>query len=113
MKHTVKELQNKAFLYRKRFLELFTAIGFGHVTTAFSWAEVATVLYNEIMCVPKGIDNSADADKMVVSKGHGAGILFPIFEDLGYFTREQMNDIVRIGGSNKELRQLFGLHSKK
>ena len=107
MKHTIEELQSKAFSYRKRFLELFTKIGFGHVTTAFSWTEIATVLYNEIMTVPNGIDNTDDADKMVVSKGHGAGMLFPIYEDIGYFTPEQMNNIVRIGGSNKEIRKLF------
>lgn len=107
MKHTIEELQAKAFLYRKRFLELFTTIGFGHVTTAFSWAEIATVLYNEIMNVPSDINNTADADKMVVSKGHGVGMLFPIYEDLGYFSKDQMNDIVRIGGSNKEVRKLF------
>ncbi len=107
MKHTVTELQEKVFSYRKRFLELFTTVGFGHVTTAFSWAEIAAVLYNEIMNVPQNTDDTDGCDKMVVSKGHGAGILFPIFEDLGYFTKEQMNDIVRIGGSNKELRKLF------
>ena len=107
MKHTIEELQAKTFSYRKRFLELFTTIGFGHVTTAFSWAEIATVLYHEIMNVPGDIDHAASADRMVVSKGHGAGILFPVYEDLGYFTSEQMNQIVRIGGSNKEIRKLF------
>ena len=107
MKHTLEELEKKTYQYRKRFLELFTNIGFGHVTSAFSWAEIASVLYNEIMELAPTADQFFEYDKMVVSKGHGAGILFPIFEDAGYFTSEQMNDIIRIGGKNTELRKLF------
>ena len=40
MKHTVRELQEISYRTRKRFLELFTRLGFGHVTSAFSWAEI-------------------------------------------------------------------------
>lgn len=107
MKHTVGELERKTYQYRKRFLELFTAIGFGHVTSAFSWAEIATVLYHEIMDLAPSVDQTFEYDKLAISKGHGAGILFPIFEDLGYFTPVQMNDMVKIGGSHSQLRKLF------
>lgn len=107
MKNTVEELERKAYSYRTRFLELFTTIGFGHVTTAFSWAEIATVLYNEIMNLPMDIDHVDNADKMVVSKGHGAGILFPIFEDFNYFTKEEMDRTIRIGGNTEKLKKLF------
>ena len=99
MKNTVETLENKTYGYRCRFLELFTRIGFGHVTSAFSWAEIATVLYNEVMAV--------DEDKMFVSKGHGAGILFPIFEDLGLISREELDAAIMIGGDNTKLRKLY------
>ncbi len=104
MRYSVSELEGKAYNYRRRFLELFTNLGFGHVTSAFSWTEIATVLYNEIMCGRAGELNS---DKMVISKGHGAGMLFPIFEDLGYFSKEEMDATVSIGGRNSKLRRLF------
>lgn len=107
MRYSVSELERKAFLCRRRFLELFTGIGFGHVTSAFSWAEIATVLYHEIMSLPSGKGDMSAYDKMVVSKGHGAGILFPIFEELGYFTKEEMEDMVRIGGNHSRLHKLF------
>jgi len=105
MKYSIAELEKKVYQYRKRFLEIFTAIGFGHVTSAFSWAEIAAVLYNEIMVLPEDMEKMDGCDKMVVSKGHGAGILYPIFEDLGYFTEEEMKNMVCIGGSNRELRK--------
>ncbi len=104
MKHSIEFLEKKAFEYRKRFLELFTTIGFGHVTSAFSWTEIATVLYHEIMNETDGLPQS---DKLFVSKGHGAGMLFPIFEDLGYFSKEEMDNIVCIGGDTTKLRSLF------
>ncbi len=107
MKNTIHELEKKAYQYRKRFLEIFTTLGFGHVTSAFSWCEIATVLYNEIMDVAPEIEMVPDFDKLFVSKGHGAGILFPIFEDLNYFTPQQMNEMIKIGGSNEQLRKLY------
>lgn len=107
MKHSVIELERKTYQYRKRFLELFTSIGFGHVTSAFSWAEIATVLYHEIMEQKPLEDAKGNYDKLVVSKGHGAGILFPIFEDLGYFTKTEMDTMIQIQGSNQELRKLY------
>ncbi len=106
MRDTVSNLEEKAYQYRKRFLELFTALGFGHVTSAFSWAEVATVLMNEFVRFP-GSDPAGAADKLVMSKGHGAGILFPIFEDLGLIGKEEMEDSLRIGGSNVSIRKCY------
>ena len=106
MKHAIENLEKKSYQYRKRFLELFTQLGFGHVTTAFSWTEIANVLYNEIL-ENAGNISSMDKDKMVVSKGHGAGMLFPIFEDKGFFSEEEMNQIIKIGGDNRKLKKLF------
>lgn len=107
MKNTVEVLEKKAYSYRKCFLELFTRIGFGHVTSAFSWAEIATVLYNEIMVLPKDVEKTENFDKLVVSKGHGVGILFPVFQDLGYFTPEEMVNTIKIGGNNRKIRKLY------
>ena len=106
MKHSVEQLTVKSYALRRRFLELFTALGFGHVTSAFSWTEIAVVLYYELMNRPQSIDDLS-ADRMVVSKGHGAGMLFPIYEDLGYFSRKEMEDTLRIGGDSSKLRRLF------
>lgn len=109
MRHSLEELRDKAYQYRKEFLNIFTSIGFGHLTSAFSWAEIAVVLYNEIMNLPPAgpeID-MGPYDKMVVSKGHGAGILYPVFHDLGYFSAGELSQTIRIGGSQEKLRKLY------
>ena len=107
MKNTISNLIKKTYFYRKRFLEIFTRLGYGHVTSAFSWAEIATVLYNEILEKQELSLDSKQRDKMVVSKGHGVGILFPIFEEMGYFTKEEMDQTIKVGGSSTKLRSFF------
>ena len=108
MKHTVKELKDITYKTRRRFLELFTTLGYGHVTSAFSWAEIAVVLYYEIMKLPLDSFDYKNSDRMVVSKGHGCGILFPIFEDMNLINRSEMEEILKIGGrNNTKLKKLF------
>lgn len=102
MKHTLEELRNITYKNRRRFLELFTNLGYGHVTSAFSWAEISTILYYEIMNF-----SGEESDRMIVSKGHGAGMLFPIFEDLGFINREEMENILKVGGDNRKIKKLF------
>ena len=106
MKHTIEELKEITYRNRVRFLELFTNLGYGHLPSSFSWAEIATVLYYEIMVLPDRALTS-ESDHMVLSKGHGSGILFPIFEDLGYFSKEEMEDTLCVGGDTKKLRGLY------
>ena len=84
------------------FLELFTALDYGHVTSAFSWAEISTIWYYEVMNL-----SEENPDRMVISKGHGGGMLFPILEDIGKISREEMESILKVGGNNKSLRNFL------
>ena len=71
-----------SYQMRKRFLEIFTRLGFGHVTTAFSATEILLTLYKEVLCYQAENPNWGGRDRFVLSKGHGAGMLFPIFEEI-------------------------------
>ena len=117
MKHTSEELRDIAYRHRKRFLELFTRLGFGHVTSAFSWAEIATVLCYEIMDLPsKNVPSkyrlsksSAEKfyDRMVISKGHGCGIIFPILEDVGLVSKAEIEASLQVGGDKSKVNKYF------
>lgn len=107
MKHSVEYLKDKAYAYRNRFLEIFTSLGFGHVTSAFSWTEIATVLYHEILEIPSDYSMENDVDKVIVSKGHGAGMLFPVFEDVGLLASDELEKLIRIGGDKTSIKKLF------
>ena len=96
-----------SYQMRKRFLEIFTRLGFGHVTTAFSATEILVTLYKEVLCYQAENPNWGGRDRFVLSKGHGAGMLFPIFEEIGYLSPEQTDDMIRIGGDYEYIRSLF------
>lgn len=104
MKNYYEKLYNKSNKVRKRFLEIFTGLGYGHLTTAFSEVEILITVLEEIMKFD--IDDNF-RDRFVISKGHGSGMLFPIFEDMGIFTEEETKEMVRVGGDFSKLKGLF------
>lgn len=104
MKDYYKRLYNKSDKIRKRFLEIFTKLGYGHLTTAFSETEILITVLEEIM---EFRSDDRHRDRFVISKGHGAGMLFPIFEDMGIFTPEEIEEMVKVGGDFSKLKGLF------
>lgn len=104
MIHSIEGLHKKSYIYRKRFLDIFSAIGFGHLTTAFSSVEILSVLYNEILTNPEAEFDNRESDKVFISKGHGIGIIYPILEDLDILTNEQISDSIKIGGDSSLIK---------
>lgn len=101
------ELREKAYQLRKRFVEIFATIGYGHLTTAFSETEILTALYYEVMNSSKEDWDQHTNDIFVLSKGHGAGMLYPIFEDLGYITAKEIAENVCVGGNTGIFQKYF------
>ncbi|MCR4842023.1 MAG: hypothetical protein K5840_02045 [Eubacterium sp.] len=97
----VEEYYEKSYRIRKRFIEIFSKLGFGHLTTAFSETEIMIALFEGVM---RFDENRKPIDKFVLSKGHGAGMIYPILEDMGIFTSAEIEDMVRIGGDITTIR---------
>ena len=95
---TEKEFIEKNYMLRRRFLELFSELGFGHLTTAFSETEFLSFLYYNVLDLEK--------DAVVMSKGHGSGMFYPIFEDMGLIERDYLAGRLKIGGDISELKAL-------
>ena len=102
-----EQLYEKSYKMRKRFLDIFTGLGYGHLTTAFSETEILIALLSETMNFNAENVHSPDRDRLVMSKGHGAGMLFPIFEDLGIFSKEEIENLITPGGDFTVTRDLF------
>lgn len=92
------EFAEKNYALRRRFLEVFSALGFGHLTTAFSETEFLSYLYYNVIDPGK--------DVCVLSKGHGAGMFYPILEDLGLLGSENPEEMLRLGGNITKLKEL-------
>lgn len=101
------KLYKKSYQIRKRFLELFTQLGYGHLTTGFSETEILITLLYKVMNFSKDNIDSEDRDRIIISKGHGSGMLFPIFEDLGILSKQEVEDMVKVGGNFSKLEGLF------
>ena len=77
----------------------------GHVTSAFSCAEIVAALYYSIMNIKPEDPTWKNRDRFIMSKNHGSVITYPILEDLGYFSAKHqkpflMNDGY-LGGHTK------------
>ena len=68
-------------------LDMCANAGVGHVTSAFSCADVVSVLYYEIMKINPIIFAKGERDYFVMSKNHASVITYPILKDLGYIDK--------------------------
>ena len=75
---------------KKRALQMCINAGVGHVTSAFSCAEVVCVLFYEVMNINPKMPDWADRDRFVMSKNHGSVITYPILHDLGFISKEEV-----------------------
>lgn len=78
MAEMYEEFYEKSYKIRKRFLEIFGELGYGHLTTAFSEAEILIALLSGVMNFNEKNVRDKNRDRIVISKGHGAGMLFPV-----------------------------------
>lgn len=90
---------------KKKCLEMCIHAGSGHVTSAFSCAEIMTTLYYEIMNYDVSNPEWKNRDRFVMSKNHGSVITYPILADLGYVNEEELETFLKDGSR-------FGSHSK-
>ena len=104
MKNSVDELYNKSYTIRKRFLDIFSQLGFGHLTTGFSEVEILISLMEEVMDYRPG---EIGSDVLYMSKGHGAGMLFPIWEDMGLLSGEEIENTLRLGSDVSKIKSWY------
>ena len=82
---------------RKLTLGSIYSIGKGHVGGCMSIVEVLAVLYYELMNVDPGNPRMEGRDRLVVSKGHAGPAVYAALASKGYFPREQLLTLNKIG----------------
>lgn len=86
-------------------LEICVNAGAGHVTSAFSCAELVTALYYDIMKHDPQNPQCVGRDRFIMSKNHGSVMTFPILADLGYIDEKEIYTFLKNGSR-------LGMHSK-
>jgi transketolase len=103
----IDRLENKAIEIRKHILELAMYSGGLHVGGDLSMTDSLVALYYEVMKHDPNNPQWEDRDIFVLSKGHGAGGLYTILADMGYFDMDDLKQTYR------KLESKYGMHPCK
>jgi len=93
----VKELKKKAIQIRKDILTMLEKAGSGHTGGSLSMVEILVALYYyKAKHRPKDPDWHG-RDRILLSKGHGCPALYAVLANCGYFSREELGTLRKLG----------------
>ncbi len=109
------DLQARAKAIRKEIITSTTAAASGHPTSSLSGVEIATALYfgGLLRYDPK---NPAwpQRDRFILSKGHAAPLLYAALAEAGYFPKELLPTLRKLGSpleGHPNMRRLPGVEA--
>ena len=97
MDYTIKELENKANILRRDVIAATSAAGSGHPGGSLSSADLMAALYFKVMRHDPTDPAWEERDRFVLSKGHAAPILYAALAESGYFPKEELMTLRKIG----------------
>ena len=97
MVYTIEELEKKANVLRLDVIEATTAAGSGHPGGSLSSAELLAALYFKVMRHDPDNPLWEDRDRFILSKGHAAPILYAALAEAGYFPKEDLLTLRKMG----------------
>ncbi len=93
----IKALKKKAISLRRDILIMLEKAGSGHTGGSLSMVEILVTLYYRILNVDSKDPLSRGRDKFVLSKGHGCPALYAVLADLGFFPKEELGTLRKMG----------------
>ena len=104
--NTCKALENKASWVRNKVLEMAVNVNSGHVTSAFSQAELLVALYHgKILNYDPKNPKWDQRDRFILSKGQGGIGIYPVLADNGFFPVEKLDNFSGPGS-------ILGVHAE-
>lgn len=94
----IRELETLCRQFRIDILTLLHKIQTGHAGGSLSECEILVLLYMECANISADNQHAPDRDRIVLSKGHGAPLLYRCLCEKGFFPKEEM-DTLRQPGS--------------
>ena len=68
-----------------------------HIGSCLSMADLLAVLYSRVLRVAPSQPDWPDRDRFILSKGHGAAILYVVLAERGFFPREWLDTYCQDG----------------
>ena len=92
-----KGLNEIANVIRKDIVSMICKSKSGHPGGSLSAVEILTALYFDQMNIDPTNSKMEDRDRFVLSKGHAAPALYATLAQRGYFNREELNNLRKMG----------------
>ncbi len=96
-KQLVGELEEKAQLIREDIIRMVAEAGSGHPGGSLSGVEIVTALYFKFMNIKPEDPQWVDRDRFILSKGHAAPLLYAALAERGYFPKEELLTLRKLG----------------
>jgi len=93
----ILELKKKAIQIRKDILKMLTAAGSGHTGGSLSEVEILLTLYMHVLRHDPRNPSWPLRDRFLLSKGHGCPTLYAVLADRGYFSRDLLWTLRKLG----------------
>ena len=113
-KLTLEELPSKAKEIRRDIIRMLAEAGSGHPGGSLSATDILTALYFHLMNHDPANPKSPDRDRLILSKGHGAPVLYAALAHAGYFPRELLATLRKLESplqGHPDMRRLPGLEA--
>ena len=113
-KLTLEELPSKAREIRRDIIRMLTEAGSGHPGGSLSSADIVTALYFHLMDHDPANPKWPDRDRLILSKGHGAPVLYAALAHAGYFPKELLMTLRQLESplqGHPDMRRLPGLEA--
>jgi transketolase len=72
-------------------LRMVSKANASHIGTCLSMADLLALLYGGVLRIDPANPQKADRDRFILSKGHGAAILYAVLAERGFFPREWLD----------------------
>ncbi len=97
---------------RRDIIEMVGGAGSGHPGGSLSAVEIVATLYGAVMKHDPKDPSMPERDRFVLSKGHAAPVLYAALAENGYFPREELATLRKLGSrlqGHPDMRKLPGV----
>jgi transketolase len=106
----VNELQDKANKIREMVIKMLVEAGSGHTAGPLGSADFFTALYfGNVINFRTNEPEWEDRDRVVLSAGHYCPVLYAVLAEAGFFKKEKLDDLRKLGSGLQGHPHLGGL----
>jgi transketolase len=114
-KLSADELKAKARTLREHILRMTTEAGSGHPSSSLSAVEVVTALFfGGFLRLDPETPSNPHRDRFILSKGHAVPVLYAALAERGYFPKEDLMSLRKLGSpleGHPNMKRLAGIEA--